>query len=66
LKGTFDPTLDAAAFILGNLALGVTANVIYDLLKSLLRLRSVTRETEIRQLKQPDGAEVIVITVKEN
>jgi hypothetical protein len=66
-----DPGLaDAALLVLGNIAIGLATNALYDLLKAgLQRARAqdglpplAADEIEIRRIPQPDGSFITIIT----
>ena len=59
------PVLAVALGILGNLALGVAGNALYDLVKRALARGGVRRATKIVQLDQPDGTRVLLASLDE-
>ncbi len=62
----FDPTLLAGALaVLGNIALGVAGNALYDLIKQALIRKGVQNQTEIVQIDQPDGTKILVVKIVE-
>jgi len=62
----YDPTLLEGAFVaLGSVALGVVSNVIYDLIKGVLAKKGIRKRMEVRQLDQPDGSRLLVVTIVE-
>lgn len=65
-QGQFDPTLfDGTMVLLGGLALNVVSNALYDLIKGVLVKQGVRKRTEIKQLDQPDGSRLLVVTIEE-
>jgi hypothetical protein len=64
--GQFDPTLFGGTIVLlGGLALNVVSNALYDLIKAVLVKQGVRKRTEIKQLDQPDGSRLLVVTIEE-
>lgn len=64
--GQFDPTLfDGTMVLLGGLALNVASNALYDLIKAVLVKQGVRKRTVIKQLDQPDGSRLLVVTIEE-
>ena len=62
----YDPALlGGAVAVLGGVALGVVSNAVYDLIKNALIKQGVRKRTEIQQFKQPDGTELLVVTIVE-
>lgn len=61
-----DPALVAAGVaVLGSVASGVSAAIIYDLIKGALADRGIRKRTSIVELKGPDGSRLLVVTVVE-
>jgi hypothetical protein len=62
----YDPTLlTGAVAVLGSVALGLATNALYDLIKQVLVKQGIRKRTEIRQLDQPDGSYLLVVTIVE-
>ena len=62
----YDPALIGSTLaVLGSVAAGVTINAIYDLIKSVLVKKGVQKRTEIKQLDQPDGSRLLIVTITE-
>jgi hypothetical protein len=61
----FDPLIASGLAVLGSVATGLLTSVLYDLIKQTLARKGVHKETEITQLKQPDGTELLVVKIKE-
>ncbi len=62
----YDPALiDSTLAVLGSVAAGVAINAIYDLIKSVLVNKGVQKRTEIKQLDQPDGSRLLIVTITE-
>lgn len=65
-RGQFDPSLfPDAVTILTDLAVGAAGNALYDLIKGVLAKQGVRKRTEIKQLEQPDGSRLLVVTIEE-
>ena len=60
----FDPLVATGLAVLGNVAIGLLTSALYDLIKQTLARKGVTKQTEITQLKQPDGSVLLVVSVK--
>ncbi len=61
----FDPLISSGLAVLGSVATGLLTSALYDLIKRTLVRKEVHKETEITQLKQPDGTELLVVKIKE-
>lgn len=63
----FDPSLlPDAVTLLTDLAVGAAGNALYDLIKGVLAKQGVRKRTEIKQLEQPDGSRLLVVTIEEH
>ena len=62
----FDPSLtNALMVVLGNVAVGLATNILYDLIKDALAKRGVSRQTEFVQIDRPDGTRLLVVKTAE-
>jgi hypothetical protein len=57
--------LGGALVIFGNLALGVAAGLLHDLINDALSERGIRKRTEIMEMTQPDGTHLLVVTIVE-
>ena len=75
----FDSAAVKALTLLGGIAIGVTTNTVYDLIKStVINLPTVqksfaaqtlptrTEFVDIQQIEQPDGTKLLIVIVKEH
>ena len=63
---SFDPALaDAGRVVLEALAMGLLTNAVWDLVKELLFKQGVRKKTTYQEITQPDGTQILIITVEE-
>jgi hypothetical protein len=61
-----DPFLaEAGMIVLETLTLGLLTNAIWDLIKELLFQQGVHKTTTYKEITQPDGTQILIITVEE-
>lgn len=58
---TFDPGFVAATLI--GFVLGVAGNAVYDLIKKAIAKKGVQKRIDVRQIEQPYGKNLIVVTI---
>jgi hypothetical protein len=61
----YDPLIDGAVAVLSGIGIGVASNMIYDLIKRALSHQKVQKHTEIVQMTQPDGTQVLIVKIDE-
>ena len=63
----YDPTfLAGVAVVLGNVALGIATNALYDLIKQTLIKKGVIKSTEITPVPQQSGTIILVVMPTED
>jgi len=75
----FDTSAAKALTLLGGIAIGVTTNTVYDLIKSTVINLSTVQKTlatqtlpertefvDIQQIEQPDGTTLLIVIMKEH
>lgn len=55
-----------AVVLLGSLAGGVTANLIYDLLRGLLKRDAKGRQIHFKKIEKPDGTSILEVRLSED
>ena len=62
---TYDPSLaEILNLVVVPLAFGVAGNALYDLIKDILLKQGIRRRTQIIHQKQPDGGELLIVTIE--
>jgi hypothetical protein len=63
---SYDPLLaEVISQVVIPVAIGIASNALYDLIKDILLKQGVRRRTQIIHQRQPDGTELLVVTIDE-
>ena len=63
---SYDPLLaEVIGQVVIPIAIGIATNALYDLIKDILLKQGVRRRTQIIHQRQPDGTEMLVVTIDE-